>query len=80
MKRLKPDQKEKILLAVRDAVFQQVADKQEDMWDEAAYEAERELEKQGFEMPNEAVGKAIQNELRAIWMRLFDATKKGDDR
>ncbi len=85
MKRLSKDQKASILLATRDAVFQQIADAEEHMTDEATEEALRYIEKQYSKIGEnddvwDAVQCKVQDELKAIFSRIYDATKKGEDR
>lgn len=80
MKRLSKDQRASILLALRDAVFQQIADAEESMTDDAEEEAKQHLERHFEEVNDDAVQKTINKELRAIFNRIYEAIKKGDDR
>ncbi len=80
MKRLRHDQKAGILLAVRDAVFQEIADVEEPITDDANEAAWRTIERQGFEgVDFTLINEAINKEIRAIFSRIYDGIKKGDD-
>ncbi len=69
-KPLTKDQKTSIKLAVRDALFQQFADAEESMTDDAREEIERSLD-DDINPKNKVVRKIIEKEMASIINRIY---------